>query len=463
MTASSTIASSMASSATAASSTPSPALLDKYSAIRKRTLALIEPLLDEDCCVQSMPETSPVKWHLGHIAWFFETFVLQHYEQGFKPYHPAFCTMFSSYNKSGQTHPDPKRGLFTRPSLSETRDYCRNVDERMAQVLSQAGHAGQRGKGADEMLGMLTVLGMHHEQQHQELILADVKHLFSQSPLNVSYARTRPAWRTAGIGSSPAPHPLEWRLFEGGLVEIGYDGDGFSYDNESPRHRQFLEPYQLASRLITNGEYLEFMNAGGYDDPACWLSEGWDWIKANKQRHPLYWRTEDGAWREFTLAGLIPLDPNLPIIHISLFEADAYARWAGARLPSEAEWEHAASQQEIDGCFADNDRFHPCPARPSSGAGLDQLYGDAWEWTQSSYSPYPGYNPAKPNENEPMSAVWDEAVGEYNSRSMVNQYVLRGGSCAIPRERIRASFRNFFPASTCWQFSGIRLARDVAK
>lgn len=466
MTASSMIASSMASSATAASSTPSPALLDKYAAIRKRTLALIEPLLDEDCCVQSMPETSPVKWHLGHIAWFFETFVLQHYEQGFKPYHPTFCAMFSSYNKSGQTHPDPKRGLFTRPSLSETRDYCRNVDERMAQVLwqaGQAGHAGQRGKGAEEMLGMLTVLGMHHEQQHQELILADVKHLFSQSPLNVSYARTRPAWRAAGIGSSPAPHPLEWRLFDGGLVEIGYDGNGFSYDNESPRHRQFLEPYQLASRLITNEEYLEFMNAGGYDDPSCWLSEGWDWIKANKRRHPLYWRKEDGAWREFTLAGLIPLDLNLPVIHISLFEADAYARWAGARLPSEAEWEHAASQQEIDGCFADNDRFHPCPARPSASAGLDQLYGDAWEWTQSSYSPYPGYNPAKPNENEPMSAVWDEAVGEYNSRSMVNQYVLRGGSCAIPRERIRASFRNFFPASTCWQFSGIRLARDVAK
>jgi ergothioneine biosynthesis protein EgtB len=318
------------------------------------------------------------------------------------------------------------------------------------------------------MLGMLTVLGMHHEQQHQELILADIKHLLSQSPLNISYARSRPAWTAARVAPSAAPHALEWRRFEGGLVEIGYEGDGFSYDNESPRHRQFLEPYQLASRLVTNAEYLEFMNAGGYKDPGCWLSEGWDWMKSNEQRHPLYWRSEDGGWREFTLAGLIPLDPNLPVIHISLFEADAYARWAGARLPSEAEWEHAASQQEIDGCFADNNRFHPCPAgsaRPDTGAGhrLDQLYGDAWEWTQSSYSPYPGYNPAKPNENEPMSVVWDEAVGEYNSRSMVNQYVLRGGSCAIPRERIRASFRNFFPASTCWQFSGIRLARDATK
>ena len=416
-----------------------------------------------------MPETSPVKWHLGHIAWFFETFVLQHYEPQFKPYHPAFCTMFSSYNKSGQTHPDPKRGLFTRPSLSETRAYCRNVDERMAQVLSQTdqtGQASEPGKETkDKMLGMLTVLGMHHEQQHQELILADIKHLLSQSQLNASYARTRPAWTAARMlpAPSPAPHPLEWRRFDGGLVEIGYEGDGFSYDNESPRHRQFLEPYELASRLITNGEYLEFINAGGYDGPSCWLSEGWDWLKTNKQRHPLYWRSEDGGWREFTLAGLIPLDPNLPVIHISLFEADAYARWAGARLPSEAEWEHAASQQEIDGCFADNDRFHPCAANLKPGPGLDQLYGDAWEWTQSSYSPYPGYNPAKPNENEPMSAVWDEAVGEYNSRSMVNQYVLRGGSCAIPRERIRASFRNFFPASTCWQFSGIRLARDAAK
>jgi ergothioneine biosynthesis protein EgtB len=421
----------------------------KYSSIRDRTSSLVEPLMDEDCCVQSMPGTSPVKWHLGHVSWFFEKFVLQHYEKPFTPFHPAFLTIFSSYNKSGQTHPDPKRGLFTRPSLSLTREYRDNVNERMEQVLKRSEE--------DEMLRMLAVLGMHHEQQHQELMLADVKHLFSQSPLNPSY-------NSHSLPDSPVPPPLEWRRFDGGLVEIGYKGDGFSYDNESPPHKQYLEPYQLASRLVTNREYLEFIKADGYDNPGLWLSEGWDWMKANR-RHPLYWRDGDQGWQEFTLRGTMPLDLNLPVIHLSFYEADAYARWADARLPTEAEWENAASQQQIEGCFADNNRLHPSSAGEAASSvttsGLAQLYGDAWEWTQSAYSPYPGYNPAKPNENEPMSVVWDEAVGEYNSRSMVNQYVLRGGSCAIPKERIRASFRNFFPAATCWQFSGIRLARDL--
>ncbi|SOD41778.1 ergothioneine biosynthesis protein EgtB [Nitrosovibrio sp. Nv4] len=430
----------------------SSSLFQKYTAIRNRTTDLVEPLLDEDCCVQSMPEASPVKWHLGHISWFFETFVLQHYEKPFKPFHPAFFAMFSSYNKSGQTHPDPKRGLFTRPALRVIRDYRTNVSERMERVLDRVVE--------DEMLSTLTVLGMHHEQQHQELLLTDIKHLFSQSPLN-------PCYREMQSLDSPTPHPLEWRGFEGGLIEIGYHGEGFSYDNESPRHKQYLQPYQLASRLVTNGEYLEFMEANGYSSPSLWLSEGWDWMKAQKGGHPLYWRSngESGAeWQEFTLGGLRPLDLNLPVIHMSFYEADAFARWSNARLPTEAEWENAASQQEIEGCFADNNRFHPSAAgtiEDAGGIGLAQLYGDAWEWTQSSYSPYPGYNPAKPNASEPMSLVWDEAVGEYNSRSMVNQYVLRGGSCAIPQERIRPSFRNFFPAQTCWQFSGIRLARDA--
>lgn len=436
----------------------SPSLFTKYSSIRGRTLELIEPLLDEDCCVQSMPEASPVKWHLGHAAWFFENFVLQHYEKPFKPFHEAFRTMFSSYNASGQPHPDPKRGLFTRPSLSVTRDYCRNVDERMSRVLNQFPE--------DEMLHMLTVLGMHHEQQHQELILSDIKHLLSQSPLDPCY--NSPQALQGPCLSEPCP--MEWRHFTGGLVEIGYKGGGFSYDNESPQHKQYLQPYQLASRLVTNGEYLEFINAGGYTNPDLWLVEGWDWMKANERCHPLYWRRneKDGAeWQEFTLSGVIPLNPDLPVIHVSFYEADAFARWSNSRLPTEAEWENAASQQKIEGCFADNNRFHPCPADAPAIAGiantegLAQLYGDAWEWTQSSYSPYPGYNPAKPNASKPLSLVWDEAVGEYNSRSMVNQYVLRGGSCAIPRERIRVSFRNFFPAETCWQFSGIRLARDA--
>lgn len=430
------------------------ALFPKYTAIRSRTLELIEPLLDEDCCVQSMPETSPVKWHLGHVAWFFENFVLQHYEKPFKPFHEAFCTMFSSYNASGQTHPDPKRGLFTRPSLPLTRDYCRNVGERMGQVLDQS--------DGDEILRMLTVLGMQHEEQHQELLLADVKHLLSQSPLDPCYHPPQ----ALQASPSAAPPPLAWHHFDGGLVEIGYQGEGFSYDNESPRHKQYLAPYQLATRLITNGEYLQFMEADGYDNSRLWLSEGWNWMKASERKHPLYWRSTDNGWQEFTLSGLLPLDPNLPVVHVSFYEADAFARWSDARLPTESEWENAAAGQKIEGCFADNNRFHPCPApapdagNNAGGSGLLQLYGDAWEWTQSSYSPYPGYNPAKPNASKPMSFVWDEAVGEYDCRSMVNQYVLRGGSCAIPKERIRASLRNFYPAETCWQFSGIRLARD---
>jgi ergothioneine biosynthesis protein EgtB len=435
-------------------------LFSKLTEVRNRTMDLIEPLLEEDCCVQSMPEASPVKWHLGHISWFFENFVLRHYEKPFRPFHEAFFTMFSSYNASGQTHPDPKRGLFTRPSRAVTRDYCRDVHERMGRVLDQ--------QQDNEMLSMLAVLGMHHEQQHQELMLSDVKHLLSQSPLDPAYHQFE-AMQNVPQGVVP---PLEWRRFDGGLVEIGYGGEGFSYDNESPRHKQYLQPYQLASRLVTNGEYLRFMQSGGYSNPALWLSEGWDWIKENERSHPLYWRkgTNGGTnkgmddWQEFTLGGVVPLDGNLPVIHISFYEADAFARWSDARLPTEVEWENAAAGQPIEGCFADNNRLHPAPAgamEPEDKSGLLQLYGDAWEWTQSSYSPYPGYNPARPNEEEPMSKVWDEAVGEYNSRSMVNQYVLRGGSCAIPRERIRASFRNFFPASTCWQFSGIRLARDA--
>jgi ergothioneine biosynthesis protein EgtB len=439
---------------------PSP-LFSKLTAVRSRTMALIEPLLEEDCCVQSMPEASPVKWHLGHISWFYENFVLRHYEKPFRPFHEAFFTMFSSYNASGQTHPDPKRGLFTRPSRAVTRDYCADVHERLGRVLNQ--------QQDNQMLSMLAVLGMHHEQQHQELMLSDVKHLLSQNPLNPSYHQPDAMRETP---QSVAP-PLEWRRFDGGLIEIGYEGEGFSYDNESPRHKQYLQPYQLASRLVTNSEFLRFMEAGGYGNPALWLSEGWDWIKENERSHPLYWRegtngsTNEGTdgWWEFTLGGVMPLDGNLPVVHISFYEADAFARWSNARLPTEVEWENAAAGQPVEGCFADNNRFHPAPAGTMESAGkkgLLQLYGDAWEWTQSSYSPYPGYNPARPNEEEPMSKVWDEAVGEYNSRSMVNQYVLRGGSCAIPRERIRASFRNFFPASTCWQFSGIRLARDAS-
>lgn len=424
-------------------------LFSEYASIRDRTLTLVNCLNDEDCCVQSMPETSPIKWHLGHVSWFFENFILRHYESPFKPFHPFYLTMFSSYNRSGQTHPDPRRGLFTRPSLSTVREYGANVSDRLKRLLGE--------HEEDEMLHMLAVLGMHHERQHQELMLVDIKHLFSCNPLS-------PAYRSAKLPPAGEISPLEWHPYSGGLVEIGYQGKGFSYDNESPRHKCYLEPYQLASRLITNGEYLKFMEAGGYDRPELWLTEGWDW-KITVPSHPLYWRSNNGSdWQEFTLNGAIPLDPNLPVIHVSYYEAHAFARWVDARLPTEVEWENVASQQEIRGSFADNNRFHPDPAQVevASAGQLSQLYGDAWEWTTSSYGAYTGYNPAKPNPDEPMSMVWEEAVGEYNSRSMVNQNVLRGGSCVTSQEWIRSSFRNFFPARTCRQFTGIRLARDAS-
>ena len=429
--------------------TPS-ALIPRYLAVRNRTLELVDPLLDEDICVQSMPETSPVKWHLGHVTWFYENFILQHYEKSYTPFHEVFNKIFGSYNASGQSLPDSNRGLFTRPSMKVTWKYWRDIDRRIKEVLDSSKD--------DEMLGMLVLLGLQHEQQHQELILTDVKHLFSQNPLNPCYKQFSLIPREESL-------PMEWRRFEGGIVEIGFEGPGFSYDNESPRHKVYLPKYELASRLINNGEYLEFMEAGGYKDPSLWLTEGWDWLKTNKRRSPLYWRDNSKGWEEFTLGGVMPLDLDLPLVHISLYEADAFARWSGARLPSEAEWENAASRQGVHGCLAENNRFHPCPSKKSIPVDdqqeLLQIYGDTWEWTQSSYSPYPGYNPAKPNPSEPMSLVWDEAVGEYNSRSMVNQYVLRGGSCVTPVTHIRSSFRNFLPAITSWQFSSIRLARDV--
>jgi ergothioneine biosynthesis protein EgtB len=426
-------------------------LYPEYADIRNHTAGLITPLSTEDCCVHSLPDASPIKWHLGHVAWFFETFVLAPYETAFKPFHPAFRTMFSSYDAEGKTHPDPKRGLFTRPSLSVIQDYCRNVDERLHRLLHSP-------PDDVKMLHALMVLGLNHEQQHQELMLADIKHLLSQNPLEPSY-RLPGKELFAKLPATPAA--MEWHDFEGGIIQIGYAGQGFCYDNESPRHKQYLEPYRLASRLVTNGEFLQFIEAGGYRDSSVWLSEGWDWLRSHNQRHPIYWRRNDQEWQEFTLMGIQPLQADLPLVHVSYYEADAYARWAGARLPTEAEWEDAASPQKIDGNFAESGRFHPAAAHPDDSRYLAQLYGDVWEWTQSSYSPYPGYSPAKANASKPISAVWDEAVGEYNSRSMVNQYVLRGGSCITPIKHIRPSFRNFFPAKTCWQFSGIRLARDL--
>lgn len=396
-----------------------------FEQVRQRSLHLAEPLSGEDCCAQSMPDASPVKWHLAHTTWFFETFILEPREPGFRPFHPAFRVLFNSYyNGVGARHPRSQRGLLTRPGYDEVLAWRRDVDARIARLLQAAPQ--------DNELAALMELGMQHEQQHQELMLTDVKHLLAQNPLY-------PAYLESPLPTSCPVGPLSWLDFEGGLAEIGHRGAGFGFDNELPRHRQYLTPFQLASRLVTNGEYLEFVDAGGYRDPALWLSDGWDRVCSGELEHPLYWRKEEGRWMEFTLHGLQPLDLARPVTHVSLYEADAYARWRGARLPLESEWEFAAR----DVAIACGD-LHP---RAAGSDGLAQMFGECWQWTASSYAPYPGYAPAA------------GALGEYNGKFMVNQYVLRGSSCATPHGHARVSYRNFFPAGSRWQFTGIRLAR----
>jgi ergothioneine biosynthesis protein EgtB len=379
-----------------------------------------------------MPDASPVKWHLAHTTWFFETFILEPREAGFAPFHPAFRVLFNSYyNGVGAKHPRAQRGLLTRPSLDEVLAYRADVDRRMARLL--AGHGGDAGFAG------LVQLGLQHEQQHQELMLTDLKHLLAQSPL-------APAYASDPLAPQAIPAALAFLPFDGGLAEIGHDGRGFCFDNELPRHLTYVAPFSLASRLVTNGEYREFIEAGGYRDPALWLAEGWDRVASGELAAPLYWRkgedSADGGWAEFTLHGLVPLDPGRPVTHVSLFEADAYARWRGARLPTESEWEFAARHASIE-----TGHLHPAAAAAVGDGGLAQMFGACWQWTSSSYAPYPGYAPAP------------GAIGEYNGKFMVNQYVLRGASCATPAGHARASYRNFFPAGARWQFTGIRLAQ----
>jgi ergothioneine biosynthesis protein EgtB len=406
------------------------ALRQRYAQVRALTVALAQPLSEEDSCVQSMPDASPVKWHLAHTTWFFETFLLEKHEPGFAPFRPAFRMLFNSYyNGVGEKHPRPQRGMLTRPPLAEVLEYRSDVDRRM--------EAAFEAQGDNTAFLALAELGLHHEQQHQELILTDVKHLLSLNPLY-------PAYRASPRKPAEAVPALRWMPFEGGVVEVGHEGNGFCFDNELPRHRQYLQPYSLASRPVTNAEFAEFIADGGYSEPRLWLSEGWDWLHANGLAHPLYWHAEDGGWSEFTLGGLLAADPDAPVTHLAYFEADAYARWSGARLPTEAEWEHAARGLPIEGHFLAPEALHP---RCAQGPGLLQMFGDVWEWTQSGYGAYPGFQAAA------------GAIGEYNGKFMVNQYVLRGGSCATPPGHMRASYRNFFPASARWQFSGIRLAR----
>ena len=407
----------------------------RYMEVRGQTERLCEPLATEDFVVQSMADVSPTKWHLAHTSWFFETFILKPHLPDYREIDPRYAFLFNSYYmQAGERHCRAQRGYISRPTVAEVFDYRHHVDEAMARLL----------EADDGTVAGLLELGLNHEQQHQELMLTDIKHVFSVNPLRPVY---RP--RAAPSGEAVA---MEWVAFEGGLREIGHTGRGFSYDNESPRHRVYVEPFRLASRLVTNGEYLEFMEDGGYRRPELWLSMGWAVAEENEWSEPFYWEQRDGEWWLFTLNGMRRVEPHEPVCHLSYFEADAFARWRGARLPTEAEWEIAAGSAAAAagagaGNLVDDGHYHPLPVR-ASVAGLQQMFGDVWEWTQSQYSPYPGYRPAP------------GAIGEYNGKFMCNQFVLRGGSCATPRSHIRATYRNFFPPEATWQFSGLRLASD---
>jgi ergothioneine biosynthesis protein EgtB len=410
-------------------------LMLAYRRVREQSLALAAPLSAEDCNLQSMPEASPVKWHLGHTSWFFETFVLEPALPGFAPHREAYRVLFNSYYVAvGARHPRPERGMLSRPSLEEVLAYRTHVDERMQALFAR--HPEHAARHAETI-----ELGLHHEQQHQELILTDVKHALSRNPLF-------PAYQAGRARAGGAPAPMRWSALPDGVRQIGHDGNGFSFDNERPRHRVFVGDYEIGERLVSNAEYQVFVADGGYRRPELWLSEGWDLCAAHGWEAPLYWVAREDGWSQFTLDGLRALEPAEPVTHLSYYEADAYARWCGARLPTEAEWEIAAAARAVTGNFLESGRLHPAPL--DGGAAGGQFYGDAWEWTSSAYAPYPGFRaPAG-------------AVGEYNGKFMVNQYVLRGGSCATPRAHIRATYRNFFPAAARWQFSGIRLARDAS-
>ncbi|SCW37792.1 ergothioneine biosynthesis protein EgtB [Sphingobium faniae] len=383
-------------------------MIERYRAVRSASEALAAPLSAEDCQAQSMPDVSPTKWHLAHMSWFFETFLLQPALPGYVPFDAAFAILFNSYYVGvGERHPRAERGLLTRPSLDRVRAYRRHIDAAMLRLMHEV---------LEERWTALVELGCQHEQQHQELILMDIQHVLSCNPLQPAYRAETPRRGTAAS---------LWRSIPGGLYEIGASDGGFAFDNESPRHRLWLEPFEIADRLVTAGDYRRFIEDGGYRRPELWLADGWNIVEAEGWRAPLYWEQASGQWTRFSLAGRRAIDPAEPVLHVSHYEADAYARWAEHRLPTEAEWEVAA-------CRSD----------------LRELYDEAWQWTASPYVAYPGFAPAS------------GAVGEYNGKFMINQMVLRGGSLATPGGHARATYRNFFPPAARWAFSGIRLARD---
>ncbi|MBA3341482.1 MAG: ergothioneine biosynthesis protein EgtB [Gemmatimonadaceae bacterium] len=410
-------------------------LAERYSAVRAQTEALCRPLQVEDYVVSSMTDVSPTKWHLAHTSWFFETFMLGPHDPAYRSPDPRYAFLFNSYYvQAGERHCRAQRGLVTRPTVEEVYTYRAHVDHAMQELLARL--------PAEHAAWAVVELGLNHEQQHQELLLTDIKHVFWTNPLRPAYL--------PGAGEESSARPLAWLDMDEGIHSVGHAGDGFSFDNEMPRHRVFVERFRVGSRLVTNAEYLEFVEADGYRRPEFWLSNAWGTVGELAWEAPLYWEHSASGWTEFTLRGQRPLDGNAPVCHVSYYEADAFARWAGKRLPTEFEWEIAAATAPLDGRFVEAARYHPFAApsalnEPVAGP-LEQLYGDAWQWTQSPYVAYPGFSPA------------GGAIGEYNGKWMCDQWVLRGASCATPSSHARLTYRNFFPSSARWQFTGIRLA-----
>lgn len=411
-------------------------MLRRFTDVRSFTMELVEPLETEDMVIQIAEHASPAKWHLAHSSWFFEAFFLEKAVEGYKTMHPQYSYLFNSYYlQTSEPHCRNKRGNLSRPTVAEVTAYRAYVDEHMKDFLLNSSD-----EAFEEWKPVLEV-GLNHEQQHQELIITDLKIMLSKNPLNPRYIpKSRP--------TSEPQAEMNWHSYSEGVYEAGHAGGSFGYDNEFPRHKTYIHPFQLADRLVTNGEYLQFIESGGYKDPKYWLDEGYAQAVENSWDSPMYWRKEGDEWHQFTLNGLEPLDMNEPVTHVNYYEADAYARWAGCRLPSEFEWELASESLEVEGSFVDSRHFHPTGADPEQ-AGLKQMFGEVWQWTRSSYAAYPGYE------------TFPGALGEYNGKFMCNQYVLRGGSCATSKNHFRKTYRNFFHTKFGWQFTGIRLARSV--
>jgi len=428
---------------------PEPILLVEYSRIRANTQAMVECLDCEDMVIQTMPDVSPTKWHLAHTSWFWETFLLLDALDGYREYNRDYNYLFNSYYEAiGDRHRRDQRGFLSRPSLADVLGYRRHVDEAMSRLL-----ATLEGEALDRLEPLLR-LGLAHEEQHQELILTDIKHVLSHNPFAPKAFAERGAGAADAADAADAPDAADetgasWVGFDGGVFSFGAEGTAFQFDNEGPRHEALLTPFALADRPVTNGEYAAFIRDGGYRTPSLWLSDGWARVNAEAWQAPLYWHERDGMWREFTLHGEVAPRPDAPVAHLSFYEASAYAEWAGARLPDEREWEYAALHAAgPDGRFA-APGFSAHPGGCEPGSGLRQMFGGVWEWTRSDYAPYPRYRPAP------------GAVGEYNGKFMSGQYVLRGGSCATSQGHVRPTYRNFFPPQARWQFSGLRLAKDI--